>query len=60
MTPLTIGEVNTEVAQEGAAGGGRASTPTGQMPWQELDRARRTEADLAELRARTSAEGFDG
>jgi hypothetical protein len=61
MTPITIGEVNTEVAPEGATEAGRASTPAGRMPWQELERARRTQADLAELRARTSAEGgFDG
>jgi hypothetical protein len=59
MTPVSIGELSTEVQSDGAPGGGRQHTEQ-TMPWDELDRARRAEAELAELHARTRAEGFDG
>lgn len=59
MSPVSIGELNTEVAADGApASPDRPGTP--QMHWHEVERARRALAELAELHARTRAEGFDG
>ena len=59
MSPVSIGELHTEVAPDGApAPPERPGEP--RMRWHELDDARRARAELAELRARTRAEGFDG
>jgi uncharacterized protein YjiS (DUF1127 family) len=59
MTPVSIGELNTEVVSDSApAAPDRPGQP--QMHWHEIERARRALAELSELQARTRAEGFDG
>jgi len=58
MSPVTIGELNTEVAPDTAPEPERQAAGQ-EMRWDELDRARRAHAELTQLRARTCAEGFD-
>ena len=58
MSPVSVGELTTEVEPVGAAPApARPSEP--QMPWEEPERARRIHAEIVELHARTRAEAFD-
>jgi len=58
VTPVSVGELNTEVVAEPPP----AEVPSGPSagaPWEELDRLRQTAAELMRLHDRTHAEGFD-
>ncbi len=60
MTPVTVGELNTEVAAEQPTSGADAGAgPPPPTPWDELERLRQAAAELAGLRARTRAKDFD-
>jgi hypothetical protein len=58
MSPVHVGELNTEVTSDVApAGGAEDSGHT--EPWEALDRVRDAALELARLHDRTRAEGFD-
>lgn len=59
MTPVNVGELNTEVVAEQAPGSAPAGGGTGaSQPWDQLDRVREAAAELARMQERTGAEGF--
>ncbi len=58
MTPVVVTELTTVVeASERPVTGPAAPEPA--PPWEELERVRRAEAELARDRARVRAEGLD-
>ena len=57
MTPVSIGEITTEVLPVSAAAAAPAAQ--GPPPWEDVERVRRAAAELAREGARTHAEGFD-
>jgi len=58
MSPVHVGELNTEVTSD-AAPAGAAQDATHTEPWDALDRVRDAAYELARLHDRTRAEGFD-
>ena len=59
MTDVNVRELNTDVTVDGAPSGPPSVGGGRQHPWDELDRMRESADELARLRRRTSAEGFD-
>jgi hypothetical protein len=57
VTPVNVGELNTEVVAEQAPASAPGGTGASQ-PWDQLDRVREVAAELARLQERTGAEGF--
>jgi hypothetical protein len=58
MTPVTVGELNTDVDAVTAPALPSAGTDASH-PWHDLDRLREAAVELARLDRRTRAEGFD-
>lgn len=56
MTPVSIGELNTEVTAQPSP---QASARPAPREWDELERLRDTARELRRLHERTHAEGFD-
>lgn len=58
MSPVTVGELNTETVADRPAPE-RDAAPAAATSWAQLERLRSAAAELADLRDRTRAEGFD-
>ncbi|MEA2194696.1 MAG: hypothetical protein QOG42_1130, partial [Solirubrobacteraceae bacterium] len=58
VSPVTVGELNTEASVEPSSPQ-RGAGPPAAASWVELERLRTAAAELAGLRDRTRAEGFD-